>query len=149
LLLKATTPTTPTHGIDRDNTNTTRHCADNDHRIDGIVPTTSTYPSLSPPYRRHRHCANNDHSIDGIGIAPTTAISCTKEHARQFCYKTRRYAMAYIALEDNNLTDVEHAMIEKFVKTLKTHLSAMDQDLQFIDSLVQEIKEAAAQSKNL
>jgi hypothetical protein len=49
--------------------------------------------------------------------------------------------MAYIALAENNLTDVEHAMIEKFVKTLKTHRSAMDQDLQFIDNLVQEIKE--------
>jgi hypothetical protein len=66
----------------------------------------------------------------------------TKEHARCFCYKTRRYAMAYIALAENNLTDVEHAMIEKFVKTLKPHRSAMDQDLRFIDNLVTEINEA-------
>jgi hypothetical protein len=78
-----------------------------------------------------------DKKKDFKGSVRLALEQVTKEHARCFCYKTHRYA-----LTDNNLTHVENAMIEKFVKTQKTRRSAMDQYLQFIDSRVQEIKEA-------
>jgi hypothetical protein len=85
---------------------------------------------LSKRYYR-RMITLADKKKDFKGSVRLALEQVTKDHARSFCYKTRRYAMAYIALAENNLTDVEHAMIEKFVKTLtvKTHRSAMDQEI--------------------
>jgi hypothetical protein len=73
---------------------------------------------LSKRYYR-RMITLGDKKKDFKGSVRLALEQVTKEHARRFCYKTRWYAMAYIALAENNLTDVEHAMIEKFVRHLR------------------------------
>lgn len=60
----------------------------------------------------------------------------TVHHCRKFLDRTRRYAMAYLWLDQK---DVEHVVIERFVKVFKCLRSAMDQETGYFDKLIADI----------
>ena len=53
------------------------------------------------------------------------------DHARKFAAKARRYMLCYKHYAESG-DKVSYDAIEKFVKTCKTHRSAVDQDTKFI-----------------
>lgn len=77
-----------------------------------------------------------DKKKDFGGSVDRALREITVDHCRKFLDRTRRYTMAYLWLDQN---DVEHEQIERFVKVFKSHRSAMDQETAYFDKLIAEI----------
>ena len=61
----------------------------------------------------------------------------TQGHCWRFCNRTRRYAMAYLHFQQDDVSFVD---IERFVKLAKAHRCTMDQETGYIDD---ELRKAA------